>query len=68
VAATVVSNGPKAVMAANEGEPVIRKFPRERIAQDLHNVARLVTRPAMPAEAPPQRPWWMRLGARASNA
>src|SRR5579859_315748 len=45
VAATVVSNGPKAVIASNEGEPVIRKFPKERIAQDLHNVARLVTRP-----------------------
>lgn len=68
VAATVVSNGPKAVIAMNEGEPVIRKFPKERIAQDLHNVARLVTRPALPAETTTQRPWWMRLGARTSNA
>ena len=68
VAATVVSNGPKAVIAANEGQPLIRKFPREKIAQDLHNVARLVTRPEiMVAEAAP-RPWWMRFGARASNA
>jgi pilus assembly protein CpaE len=68
IAATVVSNGPKAVIAMNEGEPVIRKFPKERIAQDLHNVARLVTRPAQPAQTATQRRWWMRLGARASNA
>jgi pilus assembly protein CpaE len=68
VMATIVSNGPKAVMAANEGQPVIRKFPRERIAQDLHNVARLVTQPAMPAEVPVTRPWWSRLGARVSQA
>lgn len=68
VAATVVSNGPKAVVASNEGQPVIQKFPRERISQDLHDVARLVTRPEQPAPATPQRPWWMRLGARTSNA
>lgn len=68
VAATVVSNGPKAVIASNEGQPVIRKFPRERIAQDLHDVARLVTRPPQPAPSTSPRPWWMRLGARVSNA
>jgi pilus assembly protein CpaE len=68
VSATVVSNGPKAVMAANEGQPVIRKFPKERIAQDLHGVARLVTQPPLPKAASESRRWWMRLGARASNA
>jgi pilus assembly protein CpaE len=44
ISATVVSNGPKAVIAANEGTPIITKFPRERLSTDLHNVARLVTR------------------------
>jgi len=68
IAATIVSNGPKAVMAANEGQPVIRKFPKEKIAQDLHNVARLVTQPPLPKEERETRRWWMRLGARASNA
>jgi pilus assembly protein CpaE len=68
VAATIVSNGPKAVVASNEGKPVILKFPKEKIAQDLHNVARLVTQPPMPKVSSSSRPWWMRLGARATNA
>ncbi len=69
IAATIVSSGPKAVMAANEGKPVITKFPRERIAQDLHAVARLVTHPTVEAAAPvPARSWWTRLGVRTSNA
>jgi pilus assembly protein CpaE len=68
IAATIVSNGPKAVVAANEGQPVILKFPRERISQDLHAVARLVTHPAVEIAPAQSRPWWARLGARASNA
>ncbi len=69
VAATIVSNGPKAVMAANEGKPIITKFPNERIAQDLHAIARLVTHPATVQSAPAaSRPWWARLGVRVSNA
>jgi pilus assembly protein CpaE len=68
VSATVVSNGPKAVVSSNEGKPIILKFPNEKIAQDLHNVARLVTQPPMPKPAKESRPWWMRLGARATNA
>jgi MinD-like ATPase involved in chromosome partitioning or flagellar assembly len=68
VSATVVSNGPKAVVAANEGNPVILKFPKEKISLDLHNVARLVTQPPAPKAAVASRPWWMRLTARASNA
>jgi MinD-like ATPase involved in chromosome partitioning or flagellar assembly len=69
ISATIVSNGPKAVISANQGQPVIRKFPREKIALDLHNVARLVTHPRAPEPAAPVgRPWWMRLGTRASNA
>lgn len=69
VSATIVSNGPKAVVAANEGKPIVTKYPRERIAQDLHSVARLVTHPATVelGEAPTRR-WWARLGTRASNA
>jgi pilus assembly protein CpaE len=40
ISATVVSNGPKAVIASNEGKPIITKFPKERISDDLHRVAR----------------------------
>jgi pilus assembly protein CpaE len=68
VAATIVSNGPKAVVAANEGKPIITKFPKERIAHDLHAVARLVTHPAAEPVPVVARPWWSRLGVRASNA
>jgi pilus assembly protein CpaE len=69
IAATIVSNGPKAVMAANEGKPIITRFPKERIAHDLHAVARLVTHPTAEAGPPvAARPWWTRLGARTSNA
>ena len=49
VSATVVSNGPKAIIASNEGQPVISKFPREKISTDLHNVARIVVQGSAPA-------------------
>ena len=69
VSATIVSNGPRAVIALNEGTPVITKFPRERIATDLHNVARLVTTGGATAAAPAaRRPWWATLVSRTSNA
>ena len=71
VSATVVSNGPRAVIASNEGRPIITKFPREKIADDLHRVARLVTEPdgpAMPASAKAARKWWTRFGTRPSEA
>jgi pilus assembly protein CpaE len=69
IAASIVSNGPKAVAAANEGIPVITKFPRERISTDLHGVARLVTQGNQPAAASvARRPWWALLVSRASNA
>jgi pilus assembly protein CpaE len=68
ISATVVSNGPKAVMAANQGLPVIDKFPKERISQDLHNVARLVTRRGFEPAAQAARPWWLPFGTRPSNA
>jgi pilus assembly protein CpaE len=69
IAATIVSSGPKAVIAFNEGTPVIMKFPKERIANDLHAVARLVTQPEGPsvAQAAPRRRWSL-FGARASQA
>jgi pilus assembly protein CpaE len=69
VSATVVSNGPKAVIASNEGLPVISKFPREKIATDLHNVARVVVNGTV-AVAPEQtrRSWWSTLVSRTSNA
>lgn len=73
VSATVVSNGPKAVIASNEGRPVVTKFPREKIADDLHSVARLVTQPESAASAKAKatkgsKPWWVRLGTRATEA
>lgn len=58
ISATVVSNGPKAIAAANEGTPLVLKFPREPITTDLHNVARLLSHPE-PVAAPSRRkPWW----------
>jgi MinD-like ATPase involved in chromosome partitioning or flagellar assembly len=69
IAATIVSAGPKAVMAANEGKPVITKFPKEKISDDLHRVARLISRPeASVAPATAKRPWWLRVGTRTSGA
>lgn len=71
ISATVVSNGPKAVVASNEGKPVVLKYPREEIANDLHGVARLVSQPEATAPAttkPTVRRWWSRLGARTSQA
>jgi len=70
VAATVVSNGPKAVIASNEGRPLVIKFPKEKIADDLHNVARLISMPeAATAPAPASaRRWWARFGTRTSHA
>jgi len=70
VSATIVSNGPKAVIASNEGVPVIGKFPREKIATDLHNVARVVVNgtAAPAAPEPVRRKWWSTLVSRTSNA
>ncbi|MBW3612711.1 MAG: AAA family ATPase [Chloroflexi bacterium] len=71
VAATVVSNGPKAIIASNEGHPVISKFPREKISDDLHGVARLISQPdgvLSPARTSTSRRWWARLGIRTSQA
>lgn len=68
VSATIVSNGPKAVIAANEGSPMVTRFPKERMATDLHNVARLVTQPATreTASTADRRKWWSSLVPRAS--
>jgi MinD-like ATPase involved in chromosome partitioning or flagellar assembly len=71
ISATVVSNGPKAVIASNEGLPIVTKYPREKIADDLHAVARLISQPdALTAVDAPQatRRWWTRFGARTSQA
>ena len=48
IAATVMSNGPRAVVAANQGRPIITMFPREKIADDLHRVARSSRSPRTP--------------------
>ena len=69
VSATVVSNGPKAVIAANEGQPLVSKFPREKVSTDLHNVARIVVNGTTPkASAPQRRSWLSQLVSRTSNA
>jgi pilus assembly protein CpaE len=68
IAATVVSNGPKAIAAANEGTPLILKYPKEQMATDLHDVARLLTRP-QPVEVPARRrSWWSALVPASSTA
>ncbi len=69
VSATIVSNGPKAVIASNEGAPLITRFPRERITTDLHNVARLVTEgQSSNGTEPARRNWWSSLVSRTSSA
>ncbi len=68
VAATIVSNGPKAVIAANEGKPVITKFPKEKLATDLHQLARVVTRQPTQEAALTRRSWLPRFASRSSNA
>ena len=69
VSATVVSNGPKAVIASNEGQPLITKFPKEKVSTDLHNVARIVVQGTTPkVEAPQRRSWLAQLVSRTSNA
>jgi pilus assembly protein CpaE len=68
VSATIVSNGPKAVIASNEGLPVITKFPREKISTDLHNIARVIVNgSATVAPEQVRRSWWSTLVSRASN-
>ncbi len=71
ISATVVSSGPKAVIASNEGKPIVTKFPREKISDDLHRVARLVIEPeavTSPAVVPTSRRWWTRFGTRPTEA
>jgi pilus assembly protein CpaE len=71
IAATVVSNGPKAVISSNEGKPVVLKYPREEIANNMHAVARLVSQPELESRSEPSptaRRWWARFGTRTSQA
>ena len=68
ISATVVSNGPRAIAAANEGTPLITKFPREQITTDLHNVARLLSHPEPLAAPARRRPWWAALAPRFAEA
>ncbi|MDQ3149866.1 MAG: AAA family ATPase [Chloroflexota bacterium] len=71
ISATVVSNGPKAVIASNEGLPLVTKYPKERISDDLHRVARLISAPdaqSVSHSPAPVRRWLGRLGERTSPA
>lgn len=67
VSANIVSNGPFAVAAANEGIPIVTKFPGIRMSADLHGVARLLTQEISGAAAATARPWWATLAARLSS-
>ena len=67
VSARIVSNGPKAVAAANQGVPMITKFPNERMSTDLHGVARLLTRVATSPAPATNRPWWATLTRRPAS-
>jgi len=68
VAATIVSNGPKAVAAANEGTPLVLRYPKEKISTDLHRIARMVTGAGEMQVAAPRRTWLSVLGVRTSHA
>jgi MinD-like ATPase involved in chromosome partitioning or flagellar assembly len=72
ISATIVSNGPKAVISSNEGRPIVLKFPREKMSDDLHAVARLVSHPEPvttgTTSEPAKRAWWTRFGTRTSEA
>jgi MinD-like ATPase involved in chromosome partitioning or flagellar assembly len=71
ISATVVSSGPKAVIASNEGKPLVTKFPNDKVSDDLHRVARLISQPEateLPEKAPAVRKWWTRFGTRTSSA
>lgn len=70
IAATIVSNGPKAVIAANEGVPLIHKFPKEQIAGNFHDVARVITQEKtapVGGSARASRSWLSRIGLRAPS-
>jgi len=68
VSATVVSNGPKAVAAANEVNPLVLRYPKEKISTDLHRIARIVTGAGEVQVAAPRRSWLSALGVRTSQA
>ena len=50
---------------------MVLKFPKEKISDDLHRVARLISSPdvvAVPATAGSASRWWTRFGTRTSQA
>jgi len=65
ISATVESNGHKAVLASNEGQAIISKYPNERIALDLRKVAHLISKPEV-AEAVKNHGWRSLIKARTS--
>jgi pilus assembly protein CpaE len=68
ISASVVSDGRRAVLASNEGVAVISRFPRERIAADLHGVARVVLHPETTSAAERARGWPPSVTARAGTS
>jgi pilus assembly protein CpaE len=70
VIATIVSAGATAVMAANSGNPLVLRFPKERITQDIYRLARVVagTEEARQAGQPDRRRFSFATLLRAGNA
>ncbi len=70
VIATIVSAGATAVMAANSGNPLVLRFPKERITQDIYRLARVVagTEEARQAGEPERRRFSFATLLRAGNA
>ena len=68
--ATIVSAGATAVMAANSGNPLVLRFPKERITQDIYRLARVVagTEEARQAGQPERRRFSFATLLRAGNA
>ena len=59
VIATILSAGATAVMAANAGTPLVIRFPKERITQDIHRLARVVAGTEAPRGAAPRHATWV---------
>jgi pilus assembly protein CpaE len=70
VIATIVSAGATAVMAANSGNPLVLRFPKERITQDIYRLARVVAGTEEPRQVgqPDRRRFSFATLLRAGNA
>ncbi len=67
ISASVISDGRRAVLASNEGVPLVTRFPRERIAADLHGVARMLLNPEPASRTERARGWLTSVTARVAS-